>query len=102
MEQNVSTNNSTYTKDEKAFFFSLDKMKKYDIKKPEYAMYYLRSLGPCFGQGCDLYLNDKFLTRSDNYERHASYYTYDMPSDVELTGESSFGVEEVEVYQIFI
>jgi len=47
-----------------------------------------------------LYLNDGFLTRNDNVERNASYFTYDVPSDVELTGESKFGVEEVEVYQI--
>jgi len=100
MEQKVSVNNSSYTKDEKAFLFSLDKLKKYDIKKPGYAMYYHLSYGPCFGYSCDLYLNDGFLTRNDNVERNASYFTYDVPSDVELTGESKFGVEEVEVYQI--
>ena len=82
------------------FFFSLDKLKKYDIKKPEYAMYYSQSYGPCFGYTCDIYLNDGFLKRNDNGERNASYYTYDVPNDVEFTGESKFEVEEVEVYQI--
>ena len=38
MEQKVNASNCSYTKDEKAFFFSLDKMKKYDIKTPEYAI----------------------------------------------------------------
>ena len=100
MEQKVNASNCSYTKDEKAFFFSLDKMKKYDNKTPEYAMYYSISYGPCFGRGCDLYLNDKFLSRNDNHERNASYYTYDVPNDVEFTGESRFGVDQVEAYQI--
>jgi hypothetical protein len=100
MEQKVNVSHSSYTKDEKAFLFSLDKLKKYDVKKPEYAMRYLLSYGPCFGYSCDIYLNDGFLKRNDNVERNASYYTYDAPNDVEFTGESNFGVEEVEVYQI--
>ena len=100
MDQNVIIKQANYTKDEKAFLFSLDKIKKYDIKKPDYAMYYHTSYGPCFGYTCDIYLNDKFLSREDNPERNAKYYTYDVPSDTELTGESNFGVEEVEVYQI--
>ena len=97
---NINVSNSSYTKDDKAFLFSLDKLKKYDVKKPEYAMYYHQSYGPCIGNTCDIYLTDGFLKRNDNGERNASYYTYDVPSDVELTGESNFGVEEVEVYQI--
>ena len=63
-------------------------------------MYYSQSYGPCFGYTCDIYLNDGFLKRNDNGERNASYYTYDVPNDVEFTGESKFEVEEVEVYQI--
>lgn len=100
MEQKVITSNSSYTKDEKAILFNLDNLKKYDIKKPEYAMYYLTSHGPCFGQGCDLVLTDKFLTRNDNWESNAKYNTYDVENNTEFTGESSFRVEEVEVYQI--
>ena len=63
-------------------------------------MYYNTSCGPCFGYICDIHLKDKFLSREDNVERNAQYYTYDVPSDTEMTGESKFGVEEVEVYQI--
>ena len=100
MDQKVNPNNSKYTKDEKAFLFSLDNLKKFDIKKPEHAMYFHKSYGPCFGYGCDIYLQDKFLTRNDNGENNAKYYTYDVQNDTELTGESRFGVEEVEVYQI--
>ena len=65
-------------------------------------MYYDQSYGPCIGKACDIYLNDGFLKRNDNVERNASYYTYDVSSDVEFTGESKFGVEEVEVYQILL
>ena len=100
MEKIVNTKDYSYTKDDKAFLFNLDNLKKYDIKKPEYAMYYLTSHGPCFGCACDIYLIDKFLTRNDNTERNASSYSYDVQNDTEFTGESRFGVEEVEVYQI--
>lgn len=100
MEQKVINRNNSYTKDEKAFLFNLDNLKKYDIKKPEYAMHYLTSYGPLFGYTCDIYLNDKFLTRNDNRERNASSYSYAVQNDTEFTGESNFGVEEVEVYQI--
>ena len=100
MEQKVNPNNSKYTQDEKAFLFSLDNLKKFDVKKPEHAMYFHKSYGPCFGCGCDIYLRDKFLTKNDNVENNAKYYTYDVQNDTELTGESRFGVEEVEVYQI--
>ena len=100
MDQKVNPNNSKYTKDEKAFLFSLDNLKKFDIKKPEHAMYFHKSYGPCFGYGSDIYLRDKFLTRNDNVENNAKYYTYDVQNDTELTGESRFGVEEVEIYQI--
>ena len=78
MEQKVINRNNSYTKDEKAFLFNLDNLKKYDIKKPEYAMYYLTSYGPLFGYTCDIILNDKFLTRNDNVERNASSYSYDV------------------------
>ena len=78
MEQKVINSNSSYTKDENAILFNLDNLKKYDIKKPEYAMYYLTSYGPLFGYTCDIILNDKFLTRNDNVERNASSYSYDV------------------------
>lgn len=78
MEQKVINSNSNYTKDENAFLFNLDNLKKYDIKKPEYAMYYHTSYGPLFGSTCDIILNDKFLTRNDNVERNASSYSYDV------------------------
>ena len=100
MEKIVNSKNSSFTKDDKAFLFNLDNLKKYDVKKPEYAMYYLTSHGPCFGQGCDLVLCDKFLTSNNSWENNAKYYSYDVQNDTEFTGESHFGVEEVEVYQI--
>ena len=100
MEQKVNNSHGNFTRDEKAFFFSLDKLKKYDIKRPEYAMWYGESNGPCFGCTCDLYLIDKFLSGNGGGERNSSSNSYDVQSDVELTGESIFGVEEVEVYQI--
>ena len=100
MEQIVNIKNDNYTKDEKAFLFNLDNLKKYDVKKPEYAMYYLTSHGPCFGQGCDLVLCDKFLTSNNSWENNSKSYSYDVQNDTEFTGESNFGVEEVEVYQI--
>ena len=63
-------------------------------------MWYGESNGPCFGYACDLYLIDKFLSGNGGVERNSSSNSYDVQNNVELTGESHFGVEEVEVYQI--
>lgn len=101
-EKLVSKNKSNYSKDEKAFLFSLDKMKKYDIKKPKKAIWYGEVNGPCIGEGCDIYLNGGFLTNENNVERSGSCKTYDVPNDNELAGEYFFGVDELEVYQIII
>ena len=100
MEQIVNNKNASYTKDEKAFLFNLDNLKKYDVKMPEYAMYYHTSYGPGFGYACDIILNDRFLARNDNVEGNAKSFSYNVQNDTEFTGESNFGVEEVEVYQI--
>ena len=100
MEKIVNTKDCSFTKDDKAFLFNLDNLKKYDIKKPEYAMYYCTSCGPCFGHACDIVLYDKFLTSNNSWENNAKYYSYDVQNDTEFTGETYFGVEEVEVYQI--
>ena len=98
----IAQNKGNYSKDVKAFLFSLDKMKKYNIKKADNAIWYGENYGPCFGYGCDIYLNGGFLTNENNLERNASYNSYDVPSNTEFTGESNFGVNEVEVYQIII
>ena len=75
-------------------------MRKFDFKKPEHAIHYLSNYGPCFGCGSGIYLCDKFLTRNDNVEQNAKYFSYDVQNDTEFTGERRFGVEEVKVYRI--
>ena len=93
-------------------------MKKYNILKPESAI-------KCFpNENCLVYGNktdgygiclknnflkinnnfgialvNNFLKRNDNFENHKSR-VYNVPSDICLSGENKFEVEEVEVYQI--
>jgi hypothetical protein len=98
----VSKNKGSCSKDERAFLFSLNTMKKYKIIKPENAIWYGENFGPCFGSGCDIFLSAGFLSHENNVERNASYKTYDVPTNNEFTGESNFGVNEVEVYQIIV
>ena len=89
-------------KDENAFLFSLDNKKKYDIKKPEFAMRCI-PYNYCLvygndGHGEGLRIPSGFL-KSDNWENN-SKKVYDLPSDNCLSGEQTFSIEDLEVYQI--
>ena len=84
-------------KDDKSFIFSLDKKKKYKIKKSHDAIYYFKT-GFCFGNGCDLFILDNCTSETDNQVGNGSY---DLPSQFELNnGEQYFQVSSYEVYQI--
>ena len=89
-------------KDNNAFLFSLDNMKKYNILKPEVAIacypdQYCLVYGNN-GDGKGIYLSSSFLY--DYCTENQSNRVYDVSSDYCLSGENEFLVEEVEVYQI--
>ena len=88
--------------DNTAFLFSLDNLKKYNILKPENAIFCLPNQC-CLvyghnGDGKGLYLYSGFLDEF-GYENHSSK-VYNTSTDFCLSGESQFKVEEVEVFQI--
>ena len=88
--------------DNTAFLFSLDNLKKYNILKPENAIFCLPNQC-CLvyghnGDGKGLYLYSGFLDEF-GYENHSSK-VYNASTDFCLSGESQFKVEEVEVFQI--
>ena len=87
-----------FNKDDKSFLFSLDKKKKYRIEEKEKAIYYSNNTCFCFGNGCDLYITDKCISKYDNQVGNRSY---DLPSKYELNkGKKNFKVSRYEVYHL--
>lgn len=89
-------------KDNSAFLFSLNEMKKYNILKPELAIRcFSGSDFLAYGNNCDgygIFLKPNFK-KNKGVENHSTR-VYDVPSDYCLSGEYRFDVEEVEVFQI--
>ena len=89
-----------YSTDYKSFHFSLDKRKKYKIKKDaeKKAIYFSKGYCFCFGCECDLYIRDKCSTNNGNYVGNGSY---DLKNEYELNnGKKSFLVSSYEVYHV--
>ena len=89
-----------YKKDELAFVFSIDKKKKYNIKKDSigYAIYPSNNKF-AFGGGHDFVICDQCKTSKSNYWNFP--YTYTGGEKFELTGgQYNFLVSECEVYHI--
>ena len=94
----VSWPEHRYNYDDNSFLFSLDKRKKYNIIEKNKAIYFNKNSSFCFGSGCDLYINDRCTSDSDNNVGNGSY---DIPSECELNnGKKSFLVSNYEVYHI--
>ena len=90
--------------DKNAFLYSLDNMKKYNILKPELAVccYSDHSSFLTYGNNADLcgiFLFNNFLNEKKGNENHKSR-VYNVTSDYCLSGENTFKVEEVEVFNI--
>lgn len=90
-------------KDEKAFVFSLDKLKKYDVLQPEIAIAcipgdYLLMYGNNDNR-YGLRVAPGFLEDKNNYE-HFGKKSYDVPENFGLSGENIFFVEELEIFKI--
>ena len=94
---------SKYTKDNKAFIFSLDKKKIYNVKKDKDAIYCCSGYGPCFcgTSSFNIYIGgDHFLKQSCNTSG-CSNNTYEVNSDYELNNSKcNFYVKKLEIYQI--
>ena len=82
-------------KDNNAFVFSLDNKKKYNILKPEYAVYF--GLNNWWGFG----YNYNAIVVFDNSRSYVSNGAYDIKEQYELNGgENHFDLESFEIYQV--
>ena len=85
--------------DNRAFLFSIDKQKVYNIKRNEEAIGCYKLNGPDFC-GWQIVIQDNFLSNKQCYtgEKDMNFKTEE---DYELNGgEKYFGVQELEVFQI--
>ena len=89
--------NGSFKKDINNFIFSLDKKKKYKIKKPENGIY-TRSDYFAFGGGHDFFIHNNCT--SNNISSNNNGGTYETTEQYELNGEQDYTVSSYEVYQI--
>lgn len=85
--------------DNRAFLFSIDKQKTYDVYKNDEAIGCYKLNGPDFC-GWQIVIHDNFLSNKQCYtgEKDINFKTEE---DYELNGgEKYFGIEELEVFQI--
>ena len=89
-------------KDEKAFVYSLNKLKKYDVLKSDIAVsFYHKDFLLMYGNNNDRYglrIHNNFLNEK-NYENFDNK-SYDTPEKYCFTGKNDFSIEELEIYLI--
>ena len=93
----------TLKKDNKAFLFSLNKKKIYNIYFDQPAIWCHESYGPCFyGKGnFTIYSKEKLINEKMKTNKVKEFTFSNMEKDYELTdGEESFNALEIEVFQI--
>ena len=93
---------SGYTKDDKAFLFSLDKNKIYNIKKGSDAIYCCEEKGPCFlgTSWFNININKDIFTGKQNTSQ-AKDNKYEINNDYELNnGSPYFYIKGLEIYQV--
>ena len=97
---NTWKNISGYKKDELAFLFSIDKKKKYQIRKDKInEAINTQSNYIAFGGGHDLKIYEQFKTDNNNYCNFP--YSYSNGDKSEVTGgQYNYLVEELEVYHV--
>ncbi len=91
-------NTNNYKKDEKAFIFSIDKKKKYNNTKAQYAIY-IDSSYFAFGGGHDFYINDQFKTSNSSHCNFPHSYSGGEINEFN-GGNSNFTVIECEAYHV--
>ena len=86
-----------FSKDNKAFVFSLDRKEKYKINTPQYCTQYLNGSYFEFG-GPNIVIQQNCTTNQTNF---VSSSHYDVPSNYAINGgESEFVVSSYEAYQL--
>ena len=93
-----------YIQDEKAFIFSLDTYKKYEIGDSWKAIYYRQKNFPWFGNK-DIFIGDNFLETSSSFCEYPKAYKRDASDkgDYILNGGiKKYTIKELEVLTLFI
>ena len=98
--------NSQHTKDNKAFIFSINKKKIYNVKKDKSAIYCFSGYGPCFSGTSyfNIYIGgDHFLKKQCNTSK-CNNNTYDnINSDFELNNSKEyFYVKKLEIFHLIL
>ena len=89
--------------DDKAFIFSLDKKKIYEVEKGKKAICCYKNYGPVFYgyEYSNIYLVGNLLNVEGNVAKKGD--RYNTTEDYEINGgEKKFTAEEVEVFQVFL
>ena len=89
--------------DDKAFIFSLDKKKIYEVEKGKKAICCYKNYGPVFYgyEYCNIYLVGNLLNVEGNVAKKGD--RYNTTEDYEINGgEKKFMAEEVEVFQVIL
>ena len=98
----------SYSKDSKAFLFSLynkdgyNPVKLTQYQNQQYAMYHCSNYGPTFGGGHGIYVSDNALSNSGSYTKCG--HTYSVPSGYSsgncgfFTGGFYFTPSDIEVF----
>ena len=100
-----SPTSAEYKDDPNAFLFSLDKQKIYSYKKDGKAIYNYKDCGPCFGNGCTIWIGQHGIQEKhlDTYESYSSC-SYNFNGDNNALSEdgkqNSIYAAEYEVFQV--
>jgi hypothetical protein len=87
--------------DNKAFFFSCDLKKIYNVKNGKTAIYDFQNYGPTFGDCKNIYVSGKMLDCNCSTCSISSSCFDGINSDYEISnGEYNFKLQEIEVFQI--
>jgi len=101
--KNVWSSNGTYANDNKAFLFSLNKLKKLTVQKPCWATYNVEKVyNIVYGYPDDIKIYEGFLGSSKNLSKLGETYN-DPNANLDpnyLVDAKNFTVEEVEFFQI--
>ena len=101
-----SSSSGEFKDDPNAFLFSLDKQKIYSYKKDGKAIYNYKDWGPCFGNGCDIYIKqhgiqEKHLYTNESSSEDCSFNYNGDNNALSEDGEASWiYATEYEVFQV--
>ena len=90
-------------KDDKAFIFSLDKLKKYDVQEGQNAILCYKDYGPIFygNKYSNIFLSDNFFKTQGNVAEKGD--RFNTEEDFEINGGvQKFDSKQIEVFQIIL